>query len=785
MDLVESIPKDLHPHIRGELQPGELLIILLSADIRPDGQYGDSWFALTDERILVFHPNGSDKPETLRLNLDEVQKVQTRNYVGSGALVVELEDETVELLRFSQSAFYKFSSVPQAIEAAGLVEEEDQADNDHPHADPVKIVEHCHTCGRAFRPGTKICPNCLRKTETFWRLFSYIKPYRNVALLGSTLTIVLTVIGLLPPLLNQALLDDVIFAALSEETANAAAAIGEQEADKEPAAMTRLLLTAHGLFNTEEAGPEQILFWVVIGLLGVFISRGLVSGVRMYALGWLGQRIVYDLQTEIFQHLQLLSLTFYNNLSTGRIMTRVTSDTERMRGFITSGFQDIVIDALTIIGICVMLFTMNWQLAFFALIPIPFMIVGTIVYRTRIHWIFHRIWRRIASLNAMLADTIPGVKVVKAFAQEERELQRFNERNLDLRDSRMTAFKMRSYYIPSIAFITSVGSIILWWFGGKQVLNGELSPGELQAFIAYMVMFYAPVRSLCNLTEELESAATTAERVFEIIDTEPEVQDHNDAVDPGQLQGKIEFRNVSFTYDGSARILDRIDFATEPGEMIGIVGPSGAGKSTFVNLMTRFYDATDGQIRIDGQPITMIKQRALRAQIGVVLQEPLLFQGSIASNIAYGHPEATRQQIIEAARAANAHKFIMNFPEGYDTQVGERGGRLSGGERQRISIARALIGDPRILILDEATASVDTHTEYEIQEALERLVAGRTTFAIAHRLSTLKNADRLLVLDRGRVAEVGTHEELLGLEDGVYRNLVDMQTEMAKVRAIL
>jgi len=785
LDLVESIPKDLYPHIRGELQPGELLIILLSADIRPDGQYGDSWFALTDERILVFHPNGSDKPETLRLNLDEVQKVQTRNYVGSGALVVELEDETVELLRFSQSAFYKFSSVPQAIEAAGLVEEEDQADNDDPHADPVKIVEHCHSCGRAFRPGTKICPSCLRKTETFWRLFSYIKPYRNIALLGSTLTILLTVIGLLPPLLNQALLDDVIFAALAEEAANSAAAIGEQEADKEPAAMTRLLLTAHGLFNAEKAGPEQILFWVVIGLLGVYISRGLVSGVRMYALGWLGQRIVYDLQTQIFQHLQLLSLTFYNNLSTGRIMTRVTSDTERMRGFITSGFQDIVIDALTIIGICVMLFTMNWQLAFFALIPIPFMIVGTIVYRTRIHWIFHRIWRRIASLNAMLADTIPGVKVVKAFAQEERELQRFNERNLDLRDSRMTAFKMRSYYIPSIAFITSVGSIILWWFGGKQVLNGELSPGELQAFIAYMVMFYAPVRSLCNLTEELESAATTAERVFEIIDTEPEVQDHYDAVDPGQLQGKIEFRNVSFTYDGSARILDRIDFATEPGEMIGIVGPSGAGKSTFVNLMTRFYDATDGQIRIDGQPITMIKQRALRAQIGVVLQEPLLFQGSIASNIAYGHPEATRQQIIEAARAANAHKFIMNFPEGYDTQVGERGGRLSGGERQRISIARALIGDPRILILDEATASVDTHTEYEIQEALERLVAGRTTFAIAHRLSTLKNADRLLVLDRGRVAEVGTHEELLGLEDGVYRNLVDMQTEMAKVRAIL
>lgn len=781
MDLVEPIPKRLEPHIRAELHPGELLIILLAADIRPDGQYGDSWFALTDERLLVFHPNGADKPQILQLNLSEVQKVQTRNYVGNGTLVVELADETVELLRFSQSAYYKFSSVPQAIEAAGLVEEEGDTADEALHVDPVKVVEHCSTCGRAFRKGTKICPNCLHQTETFWRLFSYIKPYKNRALLGFTLTIVLTIIGLLPPLLNIALIDDVI--------------IGEEQ----PSKTGELLMWFDGIFfggvaemgaahgDAAPAAPvdaSRLLLWVVISLLGIYVLRSIVSGIRMYVLGWLGQRIVYDLQMQIFQHLQLLSLTFYNNLSTGRIMTRVTSDTERMRGFITSGFQDIVIDALTIIGICAMLFAMNWELALMALIPIPFMIIGTIIYRKRIHWIFHRIWRRISTLNAMLADTIPGVKVVKAFAQEKRELERFNERNVDLRDSRMTAFKMRSYYIPSIAFITSVGSIILWWFGGNRVLDNTLTLGELQAFIAYMMMFYAPVRSLCNLTEQLESAATTAERVFEIIDTEPEVQDDPDAIDPGPLEGTIEFRNVSFTYDGSARILDRIHFKTTPGEMIGIVGPSGAGKSTLVNLISRFYDATDGQIRIDGQPITKIKQQALRSQIGVVLQEPLLFQGSIASNIAYGHPEATRQEIIEAARAANAHKFIMNFPEGYDTQVGERGGRLSGGERQRISIARALIGNPRILILDEATASVDTQTEYEIQEALERLVAGRTTFAIAHRLSTLKNADRLLVLDRGRIAEVGSHEELLGMEDGIYRKLVDMQTEMAKVRAL-
>ena len=768
MELVEAIPGKLAPHIRSELKHGELLMILLTADIRADGQYGDSWFALTDERLIVFQPNG-EAVDISHIPLAQVERVQVRNYVGSGALLVELQDETVELVRFSPSAYFKFSSVPQAIEAAGIVDERDEVEPIEESA-PVDVVEHCPTCSRAFRPGTKICPNCLQKSETFWRLFSYIKPYKAKALLGFALTIALTVIGLLPPQLNLILIDEVILPAIAPYM---------QTVDGIP----QQVLTP----NSPQQPPDHalsMLTWVVLGLLGVYVARALTTVARTHILGWLGQHIVFDLQIELFKHLQLLSLNFYNTLSTGRIMTRVTSDTERMRTFITSGFQDIVINVLTLIGIFLLMLWMNWELTLLAMIPIPFMIIGTLFYRTRIHWVYHRIWRRISTLNSMLADSIPGVKVVKAFAQEHRELERFNERNTDLRESQMSSIKMRALFLPAIAFTTSVGSIILWWFGGNHVLSNTLTLGELQAFISYMMMFYSPVRALCTLTEQLESAATTAERVFEILDTEAEIEDTPNAIDPGQIDGSVEFRNVSFTYDGSARILDRVSFRAEPGEMIGIVGHSGSGKSTLVNLISRFYDANDGQIRIDGQPITTIQQQKLRSQIGVVLQEPLLFQGSIAKNIAYGYPNATREEIIESARAANAHKFIMNFPDGYDTQVGERGGRLSGGERQRISIARALIGNPRILILDEATASVDTQTEYEIQEALERLVAGRTTFAIAHRLSTLKNADRLLVIERGRIAEVGTHEELLSKEEGVYRNLVNMQAEMAKVRAI-
>ena len=428
------------------------------------------------------------------------------------------------------------------------------------HVDPVKVVEHCPTCGLALRSGSKVCPNCLRQTETFWRLFSYIKPYRTQALLGFTLTIVLTAIGLLPPQLNRILIDDVITPVI---VAYEKAGIAEGEATVAPAASVQLLL------------------WVVLGLLGVYIGRGIISAVRMYALGWLGQRIVYDLQRQIFQHLQLLSLTFYNKLSTGRIMTRVTSDTERMRSFITSGFQDIVIDGLTIIGICTMLFVMNWELALLSLIPIPFMIIGTIIYRNRIHWVFHRIWRRIAELNAMLADSIPGVKVVKAFAQEKprgRALHRTQYRPARVADDLVQDAVLlhsddRLYHLsrldypmvvwrqPSARQHPDLGRVAGFYFVHGHVLRASaLAVHPHRAARGRGNNGRARLRDHRHRTRSPRRPRTP--------------------LTPASLTGEVEFRNVSFTYDGSARILDRIHFKTTPGEMIGIVGPSGAGKST-------------------------------------------------------------------------------------------------------------------------------------------------------------------------------------------------------------
>jgi ATP-binding cassette subfamily B protein len=526
-----------------------------------------------------------------------------------------------------------------------------------------------------------------------------------------------------------------------------------------------------------------LLNMFVLAIIGVHVANMVMGTARTYMMRWIGNKIILDLRTSAYEYLQRLSLSFYNRKETGRLMSRISSDTERLQDFIVNGIQEFVMDIFLLIGMCVILFARNWQLAALTLIPIPGLIFGSVVFGKRMHMVYHKVWRRMASIYAILADTIPGVRVVKAFAAEDREIERFGEVNRGFFKSSMHAAKLRTIFFPIMGFATFTGGVIIRWFGGRDIISGDMTLGDLVIFIGYMWRFYAPIRGLTRLNHSLQRAATAAERVFEILDSQPDVEDKKDAIEMPTIEGDIDFKDVVFSYDGEKNALDGVNFGVKAGQMIGLSGPSGAGKTTLINLICRFYDVTEGAISVDGQDVRDVKMKSLRDQIGVVLQEPFLFHGSVADNIAYSKPGATRAEVVAAAKAANAHDFIIGFPDGYDTMVGERGGSLSGGEKQRISIARAILKDPRILILDEATSSVDTETESLIQAAIERLVEGRTTFAIAHRLSTLRKADKLIILEKGNIVEMGDHDQLLA-NDGLYKRLVDMQSELSSIKVV-
>jgi len=492
--------------------------------------------------------------------------------------------------------------------------------------------------------------------------------------------------------------------------------------------------------------------------------------------------VVLDMRTELYDHLQMLSLGFFSRKQTGQIMSRVTNDIMRLQYFIADGLQQIIINLLTIPVICVMLFAANPALAALTLLPTPFIAIGTYWFGRLIHQVYQKVWRRWAGLSAVLADSIPGIRVVKSFAQEHRESKRFRDRSGALFTQELNAAKLWTFFFPAIGLITSVGSLVVYGYGGYQAVLGLTTVGTLVMFTQLMWQFYMPVQMLGEMNHRVQHALTAAERVFEVLDTAPEIPEAPGSVVLPRLEGRVEFDNVTFSYEPGKPVLQEVSFVAEPGEVIGLVGPSGAGKSTLVQLLSRFYDVDEGEVRIDGYDVRELSLRSLRQQIGVVLQEPFLFHGTVAENISYGAPEAKPEEIVAAAKAANAHDFIVNLPHGYDTLTGERGQLMSGGERQRVSIARAILKNPRILILDEATSSVDTETEMLIQEALERLVANRTTFAIAHRLSTLRKATKIVVMEHGRIGEIGSHDELLE-SDGLYSRLCKLQSELSRVRA--
>lgn len=700
-------------------------------DLTSEGLLGSSALVVTDKRVYRFESGVSGGQVESTFDLEQVFNPRIENLVDSSALVADVGGKPVELLRVTSKKGLQLSGAEKKFKA--LLKGE-------PIPEFGELSRVCEKCGRPLPEDSDKCIGCISKGKTLLRLFDYTKPFKGRMLWGTILTLIGTGLELLPPLLTQKLVDNVL---IHRQTA--------------------------------------LFIWLISALVG---SRFVIMGVQIARgrnVALLSARITVAIRQSLFNKLQQLSLGFYDKRNVGSIMSRMTNDTNSLYDVLVDGIPVILNQSALLIGIPVAMLLMNWRIAIWALLPVPIVLFGVYKFRRRMMRVWSRYHHANARLSGALNGVLQGTKVVKAFHGENREMGRFGRRIKDLSGIGYQAESSWSTFFPMVVFIMGVSTFVVWAIGGRAVLDGALTLGQLTAFIGYVAMLQQPMMMLQRIVDWTSRSLTAAERVFEIMDTPIDIENVTQPVQMPHVKGGITFEDVHFSYDKTREVLHGIDLDVKPGEMIGIVGHSGAGKSTLINLLLRFYDPTQGSIKLDGVDLRRIDLEDFRRQVGVVLQESYLFPGSIKDNIAYGRPDCSLREVMEAAKAANAHNFIVGFPDGYDTYVGERGQRLSGGERQRIAIARAILHNPKVLILDEATASVDTETERMIQEALERLVEGRTTFAIAHRLSTLREADRLIVFEGGKIVETGTHDELLDKPEGVFKKLVDMQTQINKI----
>lgn len=522
------------------------------------------------------------------------------------------------------------------------------------------------------------------------------------------------------------------------------------------------------------AGSAGTLFWAagVIFVLGVV--RAMVGFARIFFGEWMTHRVSFDIRNHFYNSLQNLPFSFHDRTQTGDLMSRATSDISETERFAGVGFLDLTTTILLVVGAVVAMLLENALLALLVMVPLTALTITAIYFGTTMRPMFRAIQEQMGVLASVMQESMTGIGVVKAFAREEYELEKFDRENMLWFDKRYESMKLWADFWPLFTLILASAILLLLWFGGPSVIRGEMTVGSLFAMISYVLMLNGPVSNLGFLVNMAATAAASAGRVFEIIDMPNEVVEEPDAVEVEVVRGEVRFDDVTFAYAPGRSALENIDFVASPGQMVALIGPTGSGKSTITNLIPRFYDPTSGRVLLDGVNVRKFKLRNLRQHVGIVLQTPFLFNATIAQNIAYGQVEAPMEAIEAAAKAAAAHKFIAEFPNGYQTMVGERGVTLSGGQKQRIAIARAILRNPRILILDDSTSSVDTETEHIIQQALSVLMQGRTTFIIAQRLLTLKTADMILVLDGGRIVQRGTHDELLA-QSGLYREIYDLQ----------
>ena len=741
MKLIEPIPNPVRQKIQALLAPGEDELIRVSADVRGDGRYGTRWIVVTKKRIVIISEDAAD--DVVQIPIEDVASVRTEPLVGGGRLEIERKTNPTAFVPYSNSMAVKFSEVARGIE---------QLRKQEPFQIDSQLERtRCEKCGRLLPEKDGICPACIQRLATLRRIGSYLMPYKWRAALLAMASLIGTLTEILPPLITRHIVDDALVPA-KELT------IGMEE---------RLTL----------------LGWFVLGLVGVRVLGWGAEWVHGWTVTWLGARVTADIRSRLYRQLELLSLQFYDKRQVGAVMSRVTRDAGRLQDFLVDGMPYLIINGLMIVGILVFLFLMSWRLTLYILLPIPILLAWGVLFWRRMRRYFHKWDQRWSDLMSTVNETLSGIRVVKAFAQEMREVASFNRRNKVLRRIAVRTEINWEIFFATSSLVTSLGVLIIWLFGGIEMFKGEFSIGKLLAFYGFMWLVYGPIQWFGQVNNWMTRAFAGAERIFEVIDTPPEAYDDADAVPMPNIEGRIDFQKVTFGYDKSKPVLHEINLEVTPGEMVGLVGKSGVGKTTTVNLISRFYDVDHGAIEIDGVDNRKIRLEDLRSQIGIVAQEPFLFSGTISENIGYGKPGASFEELMDAAQAANAHNFIAAKPDGYDTQVGERGNNLSGGEKQRIAIARAILHNPRILILDEATSSVDVETEKQIQEAVSRLTKGRTTIAIAHRLSTLRNANRLVVLEEGRIVEVGTHSELME-KRGVFYDLVQLQRQTSEIIAV-
>ncbi|MDR1465835.1 MAG: ABC transporter ATP-binding protein/permease [Oscillospiraceae bacterium] len=716
-------------------------------DLTLSGRYGESALLFLPDRVIAY--DSAARSEPVLFPCAALRDAKVRRMYGNALFEAQGPEGKITLLRFTYAA-------AEIAEAAALFLRAVQAQGYDPALlEPVRASydrqrSFCSRCGRKLRKPDAPCLNCEGKSKVLWKFVKYVKPQVPVLLVCVLASVVTTTMDLIPTEVTARMIDTVIPQGIVKQT------------------VTPLL--------------QMVLF-----LLGIKVFQWLVGAFRTFYLRMAGDKIIVDLKQDIYAKAQYLPMGFYDKTSTGSVINRINGDTEKLKNFLMRVSQEALVQAFLMVGIIIAMFLKDWKLSIFSLAPVPLVVISQRIFGKKIAPRYRRIWRRGSAIYSLLADTIPGVRVIKAFTNEKNSIGKFGRYLQDWLKEDRTVAKISTVFNHVSGFAVACGTIVIWAVGGSEIIRGgtnaaggALTVGNLVAFITYANMFYGPVNFFASFNDTYQDTLASTEKILDILDAEPE-HDFGEGNKIERLEGRIEFRNVNFSFDRSKKVLSNVNLVIEPGDTVGIVGTTGSGKSTLINLLMRYYDDYDGEIFIDGQNLKEVDMNDFRRQIGYVQQEPLMFKDSIFRNIAYGAGSVSPEAVINAAEVANAHGFIARLPDAYDTMLGERGVGLSGGEKQRISIARAVLKNPGILIFDEATAAVDSETEHLIQQAIERLIRGRTTLMIAHRLSTLRKANKIIVVDKGEIIEFGSPQELLA-QKGKYYKLVQIQsmTEQAE-----